>query len=147
MHKVVKLVDGKRRSVEQSRLPNLLFAYGTESELQQYVFDNVNLPHLRFYYRHRHEGNKIVKEPLVVPQIQIETFRIICNAMDDNTFVSGDEIRLFDKGERVRVVGGKFAGVEGRVARFKGQQRVGIYIDGVATVATAYVPKAYLEKI
>lgn len=47
----------------------------------------------------------------------------------------------------MRVTRGEFAGVIGRVTRFKGQQRVGIYIDGVATVATAYVPNAYLERL
>lgn len=148
MHKVAKIVKGKRRFVEQSRLPNLFFAYGTEAELQAFVYDNVRLPFLRFYYRHYHdERHALRKEPLIVPDDQIETFRIICEAADNGTFVSSDEIRLFERGEQVRVTRGEFAGVIGRVARFKGQQRVGIYIDGVATVATAYVPNAYLERI
>lgn len=148
MHKVAKIIKGKRRFVMQSRLPNLFFAYGTEEELQQYVYDNTNLPFLRFYYRHYHdEGRSMRKEPLIVPDEQIETFRIICEADDKGTFVSSDAIHLFERGEQVRVTRGEFAGVVGRVARFKGQQRVGIYIDGVATVATAYVPTAYLEKI
>ena len=148
MHKVAKIIKGKRRFVMQSRLPNLFFAYGTEAALQEYVYDNANLPFLRFYYRHYHDnehGRK--KEPLVVPAEQIETFKIICEAADKGTFVSADEIHLFERGEQVRVTQGEFAGVVGRVARFKGQQRVGIYIDGVATVATAYVPKAYLERV
>ena len=132
----------------QSRLPNLFFAYGTEEELQQYVYDNTNLPFLRFYYRHYHDERRSMrKEPLIVPDEQIETFRIICEAADEGTFVSSDAIHLFERGDQVRVTRGEFAGVVGRVARFKGQQRVGIYIDGVATVATAYVPTAYLERI
>ena len=148
MRKVAKIIKGKRRFVMQSRLPNLFFAYGTQEKLQQYVYDNVNLPFLRFYYRHYHDERRIgKKEPLIVPDEQIETFRIICEAADKGTFISPDEIRLFERGEQVRVTQGEFAGVTGRVARFKGQQRVGIYIDGVATVATAYVPSAYIEVI
>ena len=42
----------------------------------------------------------------------------------------------------VRIIDGKFKGVVGRVARYQGQQRVGIVIDGMLTVATAYVPTA-----
>lgn len=146
MHKVYMQSGGKRRAVMRAVLPNIFFAFGTEAEIQSYVYDNVNLPYLRFYYRHLHEGNRIRKAPLLVPEAQIETFRIICRCAEDDTFFSPDEIRLFERGEEVRVTRGPFAGVKGRVARFKGQQRVGIYIDGVATVATAYVPNAYLEK-
>ncbi|MCM1510970.1 MAG: hypothetical protein NC116_09680 [Clostridium sp.] len=42
----MKVVDGKRRKVEESRLPNLFFAYGTEEEIKSFVYDNVNLPYL-----------------------------------------------------------------------------------------------------
>ncbi len=59
---LMKVVDGKRRKVEESRLPNLFFAYGTEEEIKSFVYDNVNLPYLRFYYRHFRLGNKIEKE-------------------------------------------------------------------------------------
>lgn len=45
----------------------------------------------------------------------------------------------------VRIIDGKFKGVVGRVARYQGQQRVGIVIDGLLTIATAYVPTAFLE--
>lgn len=148
MHRVAKIIKGKRRLVMQSRLPNLFFAYGTEEELQQFVYDNTNLPFLRFYYRYYHdERHSMKKEPLIVSDEQIETFRIICESTGHGTFVSSDEIHLFERGELVRVTRGEFAGVVGRVTRFKGQQRVGIYIDGVATVATAYVPNAYLERL
>ena len=66
--KTVKEVDGKRKTVEESRLPNIFFARGTEEEIKSFVYDNVNLPHLRFYYRHTHEGARLIKEPLIVPR-------------------------------------------------------------------------------
>ena len=47
--KSVKLVDSKRITVEESRIPNIFFAYSTEEELKTFVYDNVNLPYLRFY--------------------------------------------------------------------------------------------------
>ena len=141
----VKLIDGKRETVEGSRIPNLFFAYGTEDEIKSFVYDNVNLPYLRFYYRHFHIGKKIEKEPLIVPDNQIESLRIICKADADDIIVSTDEVQKFQKGQAVRIVEGKFKGVTGIVARYQGQQRVGIVIDGAFTIATAYIPNAFLE--
>ena len=144
---VVKLIKGKRKVVTKSRLPNIFFAYGTEEQLKEYVFDNVNLPFLRFYYRHIHEGNTIKKTPLIVPDNQMESLKIICAADADNTFVSLVKVPKFEKGQLVRVIDGAFKGVIGRVARWQGQQRVGVVVDDLVTVVTAYVPSAFLEKI
>ena len=84
----VKLIKGKRKVVTESRLPNIFFAYGTEEQLKEYVYDKVNLPFLRFYYRHIHEGNRIIKTPLIVPDNQMDSLKIICATDADNTFVS-----------------------------------------------------------
>ena len=144
---VVKLIKGKRKVVTESRLPNIFFAYGTEEQLKEYVYDNVNLPFLRFYYRHIHEGNKIKKTPLIVPDNQMDSLKIICAADADNTFVSLVKVPKFEKGQLVRITDGVFKGVEGRVARWHGQQRVGIVVDDLVTMATAYIPNAFIEKI
>lgn len=144
---VVKLIKGKRKNVTESRLPNIFFAYGTEEQLKEYVYDNVNLPFLRFYYRHYHEGSKIKKTPLIVPDNQMESLKIICAADADNTFVSLVKVPKFEKGQLVKVIDGAFKGVTGRVARWHGQQRVAVIVDDLVTVCTAYVPSAFLEKM
>lgn len=144
---VVKLIKGKRKVVTESRLPNIFFAYGTEEQLKEYVFDNVNLPFLRFYYRHIHEGNTIKKTPLIVPDNQMDSLKIICAADADNTFVSLVKVPKFEKGQLVRITDGVFKGVVGRVARWQGQQRVGVVVDDLVTVVTAYVPSAFIDFI
>ena len=144
---VVKLIKGKRKVVTESRLPNIFFAYGTEEQLKEYVYDNVNLPFLRFYYRHIHERNRIIKTPLIVPDNQMDSLKIICAADADNTFVSLVKVPKFEKGQLVRVIDGAFKGVTGRVARWHGQQRVAVIVDDLVTVCTAYVPSAFLEKM
>ena len=83
---------------------------------------------------------------MIVPDYQMESLKIICAADADNTIVSLDEVPKFKKGQLVRVVDGAFKGVTGIVARYQGQQRVGIVIDGLLTVATAYIPSAFLSK-
>ena len=145
--KTVKKVDGKRKTVEESRLPNIFFARGTEDEIKQFVYDNVNLPYLRFYYRHIHEGVRIIKEPLIVPDCQIEALKIICASEADDVIIVPPEIQKFQAGQTVRVIDGMFKGLTGKVARFQGQQRVAVIIDGLLTIASAYVPSAFLEEI
>ena len=145
--KTVKVVDGNRKTIEESRLPNIFFARGTEEEIKSFVYDNVNLPHLRFYYRHTHEGARLIKEPLIVPDYQIEGLRIICASEAEDVIIVTPEIQKFQAGQTVRVIDGVFKGVIGKVARYRGQQRVAIIIDGLLTIASAYVPSAFLEQI
>lgn len=143
----VKIINGKRKVVAESRLPNIFFAFGTEEQIKTFVYDNVNLPFLRFYYRHVHVGCRINKTPLIVPDYQMESLKIICAADMDNTIVSLTEVPKFEKGQLVRVVDGAFKGVIGIVARWQGQQRVGVAVEGLVTMVTAYVPSAFLEEI
>ena len=143
----VKLINGKRKVVTESRLPNIFFAYGTEEQLKTFVYDNVNLPFLRFYYRHEHVGSRAIKTPLIVPKYQMESLKIICEAEASDIIVSFSSVPNFQTGQMVRVVDGAFKGVIGRVKRWQGQQRVGVIIGDMATFATAYVPSAFLEKI
>ena len=145
--KTVKEVDGKRRTVVESRLPNIFFARGTEEEIKSFVYDNVNLPHLRFYYRHTHEGARLIKEPLIVPDYQIEGLKIICSSEAEDVIIVPPEIQKFQAGQTVRVIDGVFTGVIGKVARYHGQQRVAIIIDGLLSIASAYVPSAFLKPI
>ena len=143
----VKLINGKRKVVTESRLPNIFFAHGTEEQLKLFVYDNVNLPFLRFYYRHVHVGRRIEKIPMIVPDYQMDSLKIICASDADNTIVSLVEVPKFEKGQLVRVTDGAFKGVIGRVARWQGQQRVGVVVDDLVTVVTAYIPSAFIESI
>ena len=145
--KTVKEVDGKRKTVEESRLPNIFFARGTEEEIQSFVYDNINLPYLRFYYKHTHTGARIMKTPLIVPDNQIKSLQIICEKEGSDTLVLQEEVTKFKQGEKVKIIEGAFAGVTGIVARYHGQQRVGLVIDGLLTAVTAYIPSAFLQAI
>lgn len=138
--------NGKKSSVLESRIPNILFAYGTEDDIKNFVNDNVHLPFLRFYYRYYHVEYEVRKEPLIVPDKQMESFRIICNANAEDIKIVPDDMKKFQYGQLVRVINGFFKGVEGHVARWQGQQRIAVIIEGLLTVSTAYVPSAFLEE-
>ena len=145
--KVHKEVDGKHVTQLQSRIPNILFAHGTLKEVQHFVYDNKNLPYLRFYYSQERFDGKLVRRPLIVPERQMESLRILCAIDDGNITLVPQNDTHFHKGQEVRITQGRFAGVTGRVARYQGQQRVAVIIEGLITIATAYIPTAFLTPI
>lgn len=107
------------------------------------MFDNhEDTKYLRFYYNMHHDGTK---EPLVVPQWQMTSFMKICDAEAEDKHLEPFVVEKFKVGQLVRVKDGPFAGVEGIVKRYKGQQRIGIVVDGLFTITTAYIAKDKLE--
>lgn len=84
---------------------------------------------------------------MIVPDYQMESLKIISAVYTDNTIVSLVKIPKFEKGQLVRVTYGAFKVVVGRVARWQGQQRVGVVVDDLVTVVTAYIPSAFIESI
>lgn len=53
----------------------------------------------------------------------------------------------YKAGDYVEVIDGTFTGVRGHVTRLSGEQRVVIKIDNLITIATAYVPSGFLQRI
>ena len=51
----------------RTRFSNIFFAYSTEEGSKFFVYDNVNLPILLFYYRYSHFDSQVEKNPLIVP--------------------------------------------------------------------------------
>ena len=144
--KRMKIIGGKRYEIEESRIPNIFFVHGTFDEVKSFVYDNINLPYLRFYYSHRRDGHRLERTPIVVPEEQMNDLMRVCNVESANTIIQSGNIQKFDGGELVRIIDGPFAGITGRVAKYKGQQRVAVIIDGLVTACTAYVPSAFLER-
>lgn len=145
---ITRTIEGEhnRQHVEESRIPNIFFAYDSFDSLKQYVYDNVHdeTKHIRFYYNRHHNGTK---EPLIIPDWQINSLMLICDSEEEDIILEPISAEKFMKGQQVIVKEGPFIGVQGIVARFMGQQRVGISIDGLFTMTTAYVPSAFLERV
>ena len=140
-----KSTDGKIETIVESRLPNILFVFGSYEQLKEYVFDNhEDTKYLRFYYNMHHDGTK---EPLVVPQWQMTSLMKICDAEAEDKHLEPFVVEKFKVGQLVRVKDGPFAGVEGIVKRYKGQQRIGIVVDGLFTITTAYIAKDKQEPV
>lgn len=142
-----KLVNGKSKKVLESLIPNLLFVYTTKEQADKYVKDTPSLSFLSFYLDHFAYDEKQNNPPLTITRKEMENFIIAtCNNSEHLKFVDESQCH-FKGGETVRIIDGVFKGVEGRVARVSGQQRVIVSVSNVGLVSTAYIPNAFIQII
>ena len=142
-----KTVNGKQKKVLETLIPNLLFVYTSEEKAEEYVKNTPALSYLTYYYNHCELDDDQKNPPLTVSRKEMENFIIAtCNKSEHLKFVDESQCH-YKGGEIVKVNDGLFKGVEGRVARVSGQQRVIITLSQVGLVSTAYVPTAFLTII
>lgn len=146
-HYALKSVNGKQKKVLETLIPNLLFVYTTEDKAEEYVKNTPALSYLTYYYNHFELDDGQKNPPLIVSCIEMENFIIAtCNKSEHLKFVEESQCH-FKGGEIVKITDGNFKGVEGRVARVSGQQRVIVTLTNVGLVSTAYIPTAFLTII
>ena len=142
-----KTVNGKQKKVLETLIPNLLFVYTTEDKAEEYVKSTPPISFLSYYYNHFERDDDQKNPPLTVSCKEMENFIIAtCNKSEHLKFVDETQCH-FKGGETVTVIDGLFKGVEGRVARVSGQQRVVITLSSIGLISTAYVPTAFLRAI
>ena len=140
-----KTVNGKQQKVLETLIPNLLFVYTTEDKAEEYVKGTPALSYLTYYYNHFEIDDNQKNPPLIVSCKEMENFIITtCNKSEHLKFVDETQCH-FKGGEIVKVIDGLFKGVEGRVARVSGQQRVIVELTNVGLVSTAYIPTAFIQ--
>ncbi len=140
-----KVINGKQKKVLETLIPNLLFVYTTEDKAEEYVKRTPALSFLTYYYNHFVQDGTGKNPPLTISCKEMDNFILAtCNNSEHLKFVNESQCH-FKGGETVRVIDGPFKGVEGRVARVSGQQRVVITLSQVGLVSTAYVPTAFLQ--
>ncbi|MCR5679206.1 MAG: UpxY family transcription antiterminator [Prevotella sp.] len=144
---VEKCIGGKRKRYLQTLIPNLVFAYTTEERAKEYVSNMLHLSFLSFYFKHFELDKDQKNPPLTISCREMENFILAtCNRSEHLKFVDESQCH-FKGGETVRVIDGLFKGVEGRVARVAGQQRVVLSLSSIGIISTAYIPTAFLKRI
>ena len=147
LHTIYKEVNGKRKKQRIPMLPNFLFVNTTLSILQSFLKLSPDLSFITFYYDHFNKKPDGKNPPLVVPKESMANF-IKLTSIDDENILLIDEVNgKYKQGDHVRIIEGPFKGIEGRVTKITGQKRVIVELPGLCSVATAYIPKAFLEKI
>jgi transcription antitermination factor NusG len=80
---------------------------------------------------------------LVVPDKQMQDFMFVLDFSEETIRLENKNLQ---RGDRVRVIKGPFAGIEGELIRIKGHKRVVVRLEGIFSVATTYIPSSLLEK-
>jgi transcription antitermination factor NusG len=144
---VEKYVGGKRKRYLQTLIPNLLFAYTTAEKAKDYVNNTPAVSYLSYYYNHFEQDNNQKNPPLTISDEEMNRFILATCSMNKHLLFVQPSQCHFKGGEHVRVIDGPFAGVEGRVARVAGQQRVVISLSAIGLISTAYIPTAFIRRI
>lgn len=144
---VERYLHGKKKRFLQTLIPNLLFVYTTEEKADEYVNRTPALSYLTYYYNHFYVDEKQKNPPLTISCDEMGKFILAtCNRNSHLLFVNPSQCH-YKTGEVVRVIEGPFQGVEGRVARISGQQRVVVSLANIGLISTAYIPTAFLQKL
>ena len=149
MHYVIKKEIGKKKRILQPLLPNLFFVYATREAVNSIIKkkgDETSI--LKFYL----DKTKPLEEngkhpPLTIPFTTMTNFIKATSTKNEHVRIVSSEQCHYKSGDIVKVIGGEFEGVTGKVARIAGQQRVVVEISGLCLVATAYIPTDFIEFI
>ena len=149
MHYVIKNEIGKKKKrILQPLLPNLLFVYATREQANELVKKRNDKPSFIKYYLDKTkplESND-KHPPLIIPFNSMINFIKVTSTDSEHVRIVTEQQCNYKSGDIVRIIEGEFKGVEGKIARIAGQQRVVVEIEGLCLVATAYIPTAFLEK-
>ena len=142
-----RLVDVDGENPHRELLPainNLIFVRSTQERISRLKTSNDVLEPLRYMMDHTAEKPH---EIMTVPDRQMENFMRVATMTDDSVMFLDKKSFVGKEGKRVMIMGGKFEGVEGVIRRVKRCKRVVVELEGVASVAIAFVPAALLREI
>ena len=123
---------------------NLIFVRSTQERISGLKSSNEVLEPLRYMI------DQTARQPhtiMTVPNRQMENFMRVASKTDDSVMFLDDESVVGKEGKRVIITGGAFEGVTGVIRRVKRCKRVVVEIEGVASVAIAFVPAGLLREI
>ncbi len=128
--------NGKRIEVERPVVPGIVFIRADEHTCRQLVTEHF----LKLSFIHSRETGNF----LIIPNKQMEDFKFLVDFSEEAIQVLNENLK---RGDRVRVVKGEFAGIEGELIRLQGHKRVVVRLEGLFSLATTYIPGSFLERI
>ena len=142
-----KLVDADTENPHRELVPainNLIFVRSSRNRISSLKSTNVVLQPLRYIMdRTAQQAHTI----MTVPDAQMQNFMRVASKTDDSVMFLNDETVVGKEGKRVLITGGVFDGVTGVIRRVKRCKRVVVELEGIASVAIAFVPAVLLQEI
>ena len=135
-------VNGRTEKKLVPAVSNLCFAYWSRTELDAFIRSFGENSAVHFYW------DRIAGAPMTVAEKAMEDFIRVAGTMDEDLIYLTEISSKLRDGQKVRMISGPFAGVEGYVVRIRKSRRIMVEIPGMLTVASAYLPlekAGYLE--
>ena len=123
---------------------NLIFVRSTQERISGLKTTNEVLEPLRYMMDHTAEDAHTI---MTVPDAQMENFMRVASVTDDSVMFLDEETVVGKEGKRVEIMGGPFEGVTGVIKRVKRCKRVVVELEGIASLAIAFVPVALLKEV
>ena len=140
-----KLVDSENPHRELvPAINNLIFVRSTQERISHLKSSNEVLHPLRYILDQTTQKAHTI---MTVADRQMENFMRVASRTDDSVMFLDDETVVGKEGKHVEIMGGAFEGVTGVIRRVKRCKRVVVEIEGVASVAIAFVPVEWLKEI
>ena len=136
--------DSELRRVLVPAINNLIFVRSTQERVSELKRRNEVLEPLRYMMDHTAASEHSI---MTVADRKMENFMRVASRTDDSVMFLDNETVIGKEGKRVEIMGGAFEGVTGVIRRVKRCKRVIVEIEGVASVAIAYVPAGVLKVI
>ena len=153
MHYKQTTKQGKKRIITEPLLPSFFFVHTTIEQIVNLLRDkkvnsNEERPLLSFYFDHTsyRQDSPNLNPPLVIPDEAMNNFIRLTSIRNSHVILVNSSNIQYKLGDRVVVIEGDFEGIQGRVARIAGQQRVVLELFGGCMVATAFIPKGAMMK-
>ena len=141
-YKVVDEENPKRKLVPA--INNLIFVRSTQERISGLKTKNEVLEPLRYMMDRMASREHAV---MTVADRQMENFMRVASRTDDSVMFLDDESVVGKEGKRVEIISGAFEGVTGVIRRVKRCKRVVVELEGIASVAIAFVPAGLLKEI
>ena len=125
-------------------ISNLIFVRSTQERLSELKQTNEVLEPLRYMMDRTASLEHAI---MTVADREMVNFMRVASRTDDSVMFLDNETVVGKEGKRVEIMGGAFEGVTGVVRRVKRCKRVVVEIEGVASVAIAWVPAGMLREI
>ena len=143
----------KKHIITEPLIPSFIFVHSLQEVVDAMLNDkNVNSiesrPLLSYYYDHTsyRSDNPKRNPPFVIRDEAMNNFIKLTSVNNPHVIPVTSQNIQYKLGDHVVVTEGDFEGIQGRVARIAGQQRVIIELFSGCLVATAYIPKEAMRK-
>ena len=146
-YKVVESQNGGDSELQRVLVPaisNLIFVRSTQERMSELKRRNEVLEPLRYMMDYTASQEHAI---MTVADGEMENFMRVASRTDDSVIFLDNETVVGKEGKCVEIMGGAFEGVKGVIRRVKRCKRVVVEIEGVASVAIAYVPAEVLREI